>query len=138
MNRKTLSSIPIIFLSFLIFSSATWCGEVQTVTLGGKPLTLTGEKLKNPYFGRDTMCAKCDTCPKGWKHLRGCFGINDDETKIYWQAVGNKIQSWNDLPQSMQEYLVSRQKDYFSSSNPWTKKTSTLSHYREFQKRNSK
>ena len=66
------------------------------------------------------------------------FGINDDETKIYWQAVGNKIQSWNDLPQSMQEYLVSRQKDYFSSSNPWMKKTSTLNHYREFQKRNSK
>ena len=46
MNRKTLSSMPIIFVSFLIFSSSTWCGEVQTVTLGGKPLTLTGEKLK--------------------------------------------------------------------------------------------
>ena len=46
MNRKTLSSIPIIFVGFLIFSSSTWCGEVQTVTLGGKPLTLTGEKLK--------------------------------------------------------------------------------------------
>lgn len=46
MNRITLSSIPIIFLGFLIFSSSTWCVEVQTVTLGGKPLTLTGEKLK--------------------------------------------------------------------------------------------
>lgn len=47
----------------------------------------TGEKLKNPYFGRDTMCGKCDTCPKGWKHLRGCFGVNDDENTICQRTI---------------------------------------------------
>ena len=24
---------------------------------------VTNKKLKNPYFGRDMMCSKCDTCP---------------------------------------------------------------------------
>ncbi len=48
---------------------------------------VTGEQLKNPYYGRDTMCAKCDTCPKGWKHLRGCYGINDDENTICQRTI---------------------------------------------------
>ncbi len=63
------------------------------------------------------------------------FGIDDVDTKIYWQAVGNKIQSRSDLPQPMKEYLSEKQRNYFKSSNPWTKKTSTLSHYRDFQKK---
>jgi thiol peroxidase len=46
MNRKTLSSLSVFLIGFLTFSSSVWCGEVQTITLGGKPLTLTGEKLK--------------------------------------------------------------------------------------------
>jgi len=46
MNRKNLSSLSLFLIGFLTFSSSVWCGEVQTITLGGKPLTLTGEKLK--------------------------------------------------------------------------------------------
>ena len=46
MNRKILSSLSLLLIGFLTFSSSVWCGEVQTITLGGKPLTLTGEKLK--------------------------------------------------------------------------------------------
>jgi len=44
MNRKILSSL--FLAGFLTFSGSAWCGEVQTITLMGKPLTLTGEKLK--------------------------------------------------------------------------------------------
>jgi thiol peroxidase len=46
MNRKFLSSLSLFLIGFLTFSSSVWCGEMQTITLGGKPLTLTGEKLK--------------------------------------------------------------------------------------------
>ena len=46
MNRKILSSLSLFLIGFLTFSSSVWCGEVQTITLGGKPLTLTGEKLQ--------------------------------------------------------------------------------------------
>tara|TARA_B100001142_G_scaffold293970_1_gene313878 strand:- start:139 stop:720 length:582 start_codon:yes stop_codon:yes gene_type:complete len=46
MNRKILSFLSLFLIGFLTFSSSVWCGEVQTITLGGKPLTLTGEKLK--------------------------------------------------------------------------------------------
>ena len=46
MNTKILSSLSLFLIGFLTFSSSVWCGEVQTITLGGKPLTLTGEKLK--------------------------------------------------------------------------------------------
>lgn len=46
MNRKILSSLSLFLIGFLTFSSSVWCGEVQSITLGGKPLTLTGEKLQ--------------------------------------------------------------------------------------------
>ena len=46
MNRKTLSSLSLFLIGFLTFSSSVWCGEMQTITLGGKPLTLMGEKLQ--------------------------------------------------------------------------------------------
>lgn len=46
MNRKFLSSLSLFLIGFLTFSSSVWCGEVQTITLGGKPLTLMGEKLQ--------------------------------------------------------------------------------------------
>ena len=46
MNRKFLSSLSLFLIGFLTFSSSVWCGEVQSITLGGKPLTLTGEKLQ--------------------------------------------------------------------------------------------
>ena len=46
MNRKFLSSLSLFLIGFLTFSSSVWCGEIQTITLGGKPLTLMGEKLQ--------------------------------------------------------------------------------------------
>ena len=51
---------------------------------------VTGEKLKNPYYGRDTQCGVCDTCPEGWTHLRGCFGVNDDENTICQRTMDKK------------------------------------------------
>ena len=46
MNRKFPSSLSLFLIGFLTFSSSVWCGEIQTITLGGKPLTLMGEKLQ--------------------------------------------------------------------------------------------
>ena len=46
MNRKFLSSLSLFLIGFLTFSSSVWCGEMQTITLAGKPLTLMGEKLQ--------------------------------------------------------------------------------------------
>ncbi|MBC8284230.1 MAG: thiol peroxidase [Nitrospinae bacterium] len=44
MNRKT-SSVLIIFLAGVFtFSGLAWSGEIQTITLQGKPLTLMGGK----------------------------------------------------------------------------------------------
>ena len=48
---------------------------------------VTGQKLKNPYFGRDTKCEKCDTCPTGWTHLRGCMGMNDVENTVCQRTI---------------------------------------------------
>ena len=57
----------------------------------GKIDPVTNKPILNPYFGRDTKCAKCDTCPTGWKHLRGCLGTNDDENTICQRTI-NKNQ----------------------------------------------
>ena len=46
MNKKFLSSLSLFLAGFFIFSGSASCGAVQTITLGGKPLTLTGEKLQ--------------------------------------------------------------------------------------------
>jgi thiol peroxidase len=46
MHRKNLSSLSIFLVGFLTFSGSVWSGEVQIITLGGQPLTLTGEKLQ--------------------------------------------------------------------------------------------
>ena len=51
---------------------------------------VTGHKLKNPYFGRDTKCDRCDTCPPGWKHLRGCMGTNDTENTVCQRTMDKK------------------------------------------------
>jgi len=51
---------------------------------------VTGHKLKNPYFGRDTKCDRCDTCPPGWKHLRGCMGTNDTENTVCQRTIDKK------------------------------------------------
>jgi thiol peroxidase len=46
MHRKFLPFLSVFLVGFLTFSGSVWCGEVQTITLGGKTLTLTGEKLQ--------------------------------------------------------------------------------------------
>ena len=48
---------------------------------------VTNKKVRNPYFGRDVMCGKCDTCPPGWKHIRGCMGTNDDENTVCQRTI---------------------------------------------------
>ena len=50
----------------------------------------TGKASLNPYFGRDTKCAKCDTCPTGWKHLRGCLGENDGENTVCQRSISKE------------------------------------------------
>ena len=62
------------------------------------------------------------------------FEMDSVEGKMYWQAVGNKTQSWSDVPTSMQEYLTKNQNNYFESTNPWTERTSTLKHFRQSSK----
>jgi thioredoxin-dependent peroxiredoxin len=46
MNKKLFSSLSLFLVGLLILSGSASCGEIQTITLGGKPLTLTGEKLQ--------------------------------------------------------------------------------------------
>lgn len=62
------------------------------------------------------------------------FKMDDVEGKMYWQAVGNKIQSRSDVPDTMKEFLKAKQKNYFESTNPWSEPTSTLKHFRENNK----
>jgi hypothetical protein len=62
------------------------------------------------------------------------FEMDDVDGKMYWQAVGIKIQSWSDVPKSMKNFLKAKQKNYFESTNPWSEPTSTLKHYRENNK----
>ncbi len=44
MNRKTTPVLILFLLGFFICAGQAWSGEVQTITLQGKPLTLMGEK----------------------------------------------------------------------------------------------
>ena len=47
MNRKIPSPVFILFLlGFLAIAGLSWGGAEQTITLGGKPLTLMGEKAQ--------------------------------------------------------------------------------------------
>ena len=47
MNRKIPPPVFILFLlGFLALEGLSWGGEEQTITLGGKPLTLMGEKAQ--------------------------------------------------------------------------------------------
>ena len=55
--------------------------------------------------------------------------------KMYWQAVGTKVQSWSDVPDSMQEFLRQKKERFFQSKKPWSERTSTLKHYRNSLKR---
>jgi len=57
----------------------------------------TKEQLQNPYFGRDVMCSTCDTCPPGWKHLRGCFGTSDNENTVCQRSYNKESYLKKDL-----------------------------------------
>jgi len=66
------------------------------------------------------------------------FEMDDVEGKMYWQAVGNKTQSFSDIPTSMQKFLEENQANYFASENPWFERTSTLKQYRQSIKAKNK
>ena len=46
MNRKITPFLFLYLLGFLACAGLSWSGEVRTITLRGKPLTLMGEKLQ--------------------------------------------------------------------------------------------
>ena len=46
MNRKIKPFLFLYLLVFLACAGLSWSGEVQTITLRGKPLTLLGEKMQ--------------------------------------------------------------------------------------------
>ena len=47
MNRKIPPPVLfLILLGFIALEGLSWGGEEQTITLGGKPLTLMGEKAQ--------------------------------------------------------------------------------------------
>ena len=59
------------------------------------------------------------------------FQMGDFEGKMYWQAVGTKIQSWSNVPTSMKKFLTKKKDNFFESKKPWKDRTSTLKHYRD-------
>lgn len=63
------------------------------------------------------------------------FQMDEVPGKMYWQAVGTKVQSWSDVPDSMQEFLRQKKERFFQSKKPWSERTSTLKHYRNSLKR---
>ena len=59
------------------------------------------------------------------------FQMDEIEGKMYWQAVGTKIQSWTNVPSSIQKFLNQKNDNFFDSKKPWKKRTSTLQFYRD-------
>ena len=59
------------------------------------------------------------------------FQMDNIEGKMYWQAVGTKIQSWSNVPHSIQKFLDQKNDNFFGSAKPWKKRTSTLQFYRD-------
>jgi len=59
------------------------------------------------------------------------FQMENIEGKMYWQAVGTKIQSWSNVPESMKKFLVGKKDNFFQSEKPWRSRTSTLQYYRD-------
>ena len=47
----------------------------------------TGQPLKNPFYGFDNKCQKCDECPESFTHLRGCLGKNDTENTVCQRLI---------------------------------------------------
>ncbi|MDG2435304.1 MAG: DUF1838 family protein [Gammaproteobacteria bacterium] len=62
------------------------------------------------------------------------FDMDDVDGNMYWQAVGNKIQSWSDVPETMKNFLNQQSDNYFESTNPWSETTSTLKNFRKNSK----
>ena len=61
------------------------------------------------------------------------FNMENIEGKMYWQAVGTKIDSFSEVPEKMQNFLLTEHQEFFDSEQPWTKTTSTLAEYRRIQ-----
>ena len=55
------------------------------------------------------------------------------EGKMYWQAVGTKIDSFAEVPEKMKNFLLTEYQEFFDSRQPWAKATSTLAEYWRIQ-----
>ena len=63
------------------------------------------------------------------------FKMDNIEGKMYWQAVGTKIDSFSEVPKKMKNFLLIKHQEFFDSEQPWTIATSTLAEYRRIQNR---
>ena len=63
------------------------------------------------------------------------FKMENVEGKMYWQAVGTKIDSFSEVPQKMKNFLLAEHQEFFDSEQPWSIATSTLAEYRRIQNR---
>ena len=41
----------------------------------------------NERYGKDRQCRKCEKCPDGFTHLRGCMGINSRSNSVCQRAI---------------------------------------------------
>lgn len=46
-----------------------------------------GNNLGNPYYGKDRQCKKCEVCPEGFIHLRGCMGKNSTSDTVCQRQI---------------------------------------------------
>ena len=63
------------------------------------------------------------------------FSMDNIEGKMYWQAVGTKIDSFSEVPKKMKNFLLAEHQEFFDSEQPWSEATSTLAEYRRIQNR---
>jgi len=63
------------------------------------------------------------------------FKMDNIEGKMYWQAVGTKIDSFSEVPKKMKNFLLTKHQEFFDSEQPWAIATSTLAEYRRIQNR---
>ena len=61
------------------------------------------------------------------------FKMDNIEGKMYWQAVGTKIDSFSEVPKEMKKFLLTEHREFFDYEQPWTVATSTLAEYRRIQ-----
>ena len=48
---------------------------------------IEGKILPNPYYGKDRQCRKCDICPTGFIHYKGCIGDNSVSNTVCQRQI---------------------------------------------------